>query len=121
MINYTVNCQLVILDVAKAEELNNYLATKMPLNIDNLGRSMLWMWDYYQSGDIPIGKQMGFWETVVSQSERDEIWETIKTYKQYCLLGDNIEAQIIQKFDTGSPTFGSPLYNIVFDKWGMDC
>lgn len=120
MTNYTTNCNLFITDAQKAQELYDYLLIVYPNNIDPRRGTMYNNPFYDVNGNAYT--IVSFWATFANQQQRDEIWNTIKTYKQYCWLeGDNVEAQIIQKFDTGSPTFGSPLYNIVFDRWGMDC
>lgn len=60
--------------------------------------------------------------TYSSEAFRDQVWDIMNNNKQYCWQeGEFIENQFIEKYNTGSPTYGSPIYNINRDQWGMDC
>lgn len=123
MTNYTVQCQLILTDTNKGDELFAFLQQHFINNIDQV-RGNCWIRDLYPAegaGNNDVAKFIGFWATFSSQEEREIVYNTIYTYKPNSLSGDNVSYQIIEKLDTGSPTFGSPLYNIVTDKWGMEC
>jgi hypothetical protein len=119
MTNYTVNCILVVTDIIKGEEIYAFLQEHYTNNID-LARGKCWLQDRIINEDYSV-KFIGFWATFKSELERDLVYNTINSYKQYCLMGNNVEYQIIQKLDTDSPTFGSPISNIIKEEWGMMC
>jgi hypothetical protein len=123
MINYTVNCNIVVLDMAKGDELFTFLQQHFGNNIDQFRGNCCSqdVWPSYGLGNTELAKFISFWATYSNQEERNLIYDTINSNKQYCLFGEDVTYQIIQKFDTGSPTFGSPLYNIVTDQWGIMC
>lgn len=128
MTNYTVNCVLAVLNITKGIELFNFLQQHYNNNLDT-ARGKCWLQDK-EAGNLTglnsSAKFIGFWATFSSQEERDLVYNTINSYKQYCLMDinpeqPNVEYQIIQRLDTGSPTFGDPLEILDKDQWGMMC
>lgn len=120
MINYSVNCVMVfpIANYNKAQELFTYLSSYYGLNLDSI-RGKCYQINYYDTYANQY-TMIVFRVTVASEILRNEIWNTMQSYKQYCWIGDDSENQVIQKYDTSSPTYGSPLYNINYDHWGVD-
>lgn len=117
--NYTVNCIMVFHEADKAQDLYDKLSPYYIQNLDTR-RGVFYQQPYTDTNNNTY-TLLVFLATFSNESTRDTVWNIMKNSKQYCWLeGDGVENQIIQRFDTDSPTFGDEPHNQEKDHWGVD-